>query len=201
MRRGLIALNLLLLAGILAAAFFWQPARNQGTVAEVRLASRPVGGDFVLDGPDGPVALKDFRGKLVVLQFGYTYCPDVCPTALMEIAQAYALLSVEEQAKVQGIFVSVDPERDDAVRLREYTAFFHPGIIGLTAPLPRLREVANRYGVVFMRQDDVSAGGYVIDHTALTYLVDADGKLVATLPHGTPASQLAAAIKAHLPTP
>lgn len=196
MRAWLVALNLLLAAAIVGAAFFWHPAPPAPT-----LAPAPTGGDFELEGPQGPVALRDFRGKLVLLQFGYTYCPDICPTALMEIAQAFAELSPDQLARVQAIFVSVDPERDDVARLREYTAFFHPNILGLTGPLPRIRAAAERFGAVFSRQDDASAGGYVIDHSALTYVIDPAGKLVAALPHATPASLLAQEIRNHLPPP
>ncbi len=207
MRQLLIALNLLLLAAIVGVGFFWQPEPDRtpmpGTqaarmVADVALAAPPAGGDFSLDGPKGPIALRDFAGKLVLLQFGYTYCPDICPTSLTILAQALGTLTPAELARVQALFVSVDPERDTVARLAEYTAFFHPGILGLTGSPDRLAEIAGRYGAVFSRQDDASAGGYVIDHTALTYLIDAQGRLVASLPHATPAGQLAAEIRKYL---
>lgn len=209
MRLFLIALNVLLLLAIVGVALFWHPEPDMaplpGThaarkVADVALADMPVGGDFTLDGPRGPVSLRDFRGKLVLLQFGYTYCPDICPTSLTILAAALDGLEAAERERVQALFASVDPERDDVARLAEYTAFFHPAIIGLTGPLPRLAEVTSRYGAVFVRQENESAGGYVIDHTALTYLIDAEGRLVASLPHATPPEQLSAEIRKHLPS-
>lgn len=209
MRNLLLALNILLILLILGLAFFWHPepdmtplpgAHAERTVSDVSLAAVPVGGDFTLDGPKGPVALRDFAGKLVLLQFGYTYCPDICPTSLSIMAQALEKLTPAELSKVQAVFVSVDPERDTVARLAEYTNFFHPGIVGLTGTTARLAEIAGRYGAVFVRQENASAGGYVIDHTALTYLIDAQGRLAATLPHATPADQLIAEIRKHLPS-
>jgi protein SCO1/2 len=209
MRQLLIAINLLLIAAIVGAGFFWQPEPDRaplpGTqaarmVADVPLAAPPSGGDFSLDGPKGAVALHDFAGKLVLLQFGYTYCPDICPTSLTILAQALGGLTPAELARVQALFVSVDPERDTVARLIEYTGFFHPGILGLTGAPARLNEIAGRYGAVFSRQDNVSSGGYVIDHTALTYLIDARGRLVASLPHATPPEQLLTEIRKYLPS-
>ncbi len=209
MKQFLVALNVLLVLAILGLAFFWKPVQDEmpmpGTqaarmVADVPLAALPVGGDFTLAGPRGAVSLHDFAGKLVLLQFGYTYCPDICPTSLTLLAQALGSLTPAEQAKVQPIFVSVDPERDTVARLVEYTEFFHPNILGLTGPAVQLAEIAGRYGAVFARQENASAGGYVIDHTALTYLVTPDGRLVASLPHATPAEQLVAEMRKYLPS-
>jgi len=205
----LIALNVLLLALIVGLALFWQPETDQvplpGTQAariggDVPLAALPTGGDFTLDGTRGPVSLHDFSGKLVLLYFGYTYCPDICPTSLMAWQQALGGLSPAELARVQPIFVSVDPERDTVARLADYTRFFHPSIIGLTATLPRIKEVVDRYGAVFVRQDGASAAGYVIDHSAMTYVIDANGRLADSIPHGAPVEQLLSAIRAHLPS-
>lgn len=206
MRELLIALNVFLLLAIVGLVLFWHPAPDRrplpgiASIGELALADRPAGGDFTLDGPHGEVSLRDYRGKLVLLQFGYTYCPDICPTALVIVAQALAELSPEERARMQALFVSVDPERDDMQRLAAYTAFFHPEILGLSGSIPRLAEMASRYGAIFIRQENASAGGYVIDHTASTYLVDAAGRLVAVLPHATAPEQLLAEIRKHLPT-
>ncbi len=208
MRKLLIALNVALLALIAWTAFFWQPDVDQpplpGTHAarlgqDVALATVPAGGDFTLDGPKGPVALHNHAGKLVLLYFGYTYCPDICPTSLMVWQQALAALSPAEAARVQPIFVSVDPERDTIERLIDYTRFFHPSMLGLTGKPDRLKEIAGRYGAVFARVEGALATGYVVDHSAMTYLVDARGQLVASLPHGASVDQLLAEIHKYLP--
>lgn len=190
----LIGVNLLLAVLIAGVAFFWHPAPPP-----VPTASAPAGGDFVLEGTGGAVALQAYRGKLVMLYFGYTFCPDVCPTSLTIWASALQQLTPQELARVQPIFVSVDPERDTLPRLAEYAAFFHPSIQPATGKLETLREIAARYGAVFARQENASAGGYVVDHTSITYLIGKDGRLVARVPHAAPPDQLLAEIRKHLP--
>lgn len=208
MRKLLIALNVTLLALIVWAALFWQPEVDRAPLPgthEARLGQAapltpaPAGGDFTLDGPKGPVALHDHAGKLVLLYFGYTYCPDICPTSLMVWQQALAALSPAEMARVQPIFVSVDPERDTLERLADYVQFFHPGMIGLTGKPEQLKEIAGRYGAVFARVEGASASGYVVDHSAMTYIVDARGQLVASVPHGASVDQLLTEIRQYLP--
>ncbi len=208
MKKWLITLNVALLALIVWAALFWQPDVDQtplpGSQAAklgqaVALSTPPTGGDFTLDGPQGPMSLRDHAGKLVLLYFGYTYCPDICPTSLMVWQQALAALSPAELARVQPIFVSVDPERDNIARLADYTQFFHKSMIGLTGKPEQLKAIASRYGAVFARVEGASAGGYVVDHSAMTYVVDARGQLVASLPHGASAAQLLIEIRKYLP--
>ncbi len=203
MRPLLIALNVVLLAAIFGVALFWHPEPEPapvGIAPALKLAAVPTGGDFSLTGPQGKVSLHDFAGKVVLLYFGYTYCPDICPTNLIIWKQAFALLSPAELAQVQPLFVSVDPERDTVARLKEYGEFFHPSIMGLTGAPDQLAEIAGRYGAVFSRHEGESAGGYVIDHTALSYLIDRQGRLVASLPHAPPPEQLAAEIRKVLST-
>lgn len=203
----LLALNAVLLLAIVWTAFVWEPEPDRtplpGThaarmVADVALPPPPSGGDFTLDGPTGPVALHDFAGKVVLLYFGYTYCPDICPTSLTVWQQALETLSPGELARVQPLFVSVDPERDGLDRLAEYVQFFHPRIVALSGQPAQLAEIAGRYGAVFVRQESASAGGYVIDHSALTYVIDPQGRLVDTLPHGASPEQLLAVLRKYL---
>lgn len=208
MKTALLSLlNLLLLLAIVWTGFFWEPEPDRaplpGThaarmVADVSLAPPPSGGDFTLAGRAGPVALNDFSGQVVLLYFGYTYCPDICPTSLTVWQQALEMLTPAELARVQPLFVSVDPERDSLERLTEYVQFFHPRIAALTGQPDQLAEIARRYGAVFVRQESASAGGYVIDHSALTYVIDPQGRLAETLPHGAAAEQLLAALRKHL---
>lgn len=171
-----------------AATLFWPSARPAGA-----------GGDFTLDSADGPVALSDLRGKVVLLYFGYTYCPDVCPTALSAHAAALGVLKPEERAKVAPLFVSVDPERDTPARLKEYARFFHPQMIGLTGAPDRLQVVARQYGVFYARQAANESGQYAVDHTSESYLIAPDGHLAERLPHGASPETIAAALRRWLP--
>ncbi len=204
MNRTLPIAVVILLTGILAwLLWFWEPdlgseARHQ----TLDLAAPPTGGDFRLESPGGTLDLETLRGKVVLIYFGYTWCPDICPTNLAFIANALKDLTPEELAQVQVLFVSVDPERDDLARLAEYTAYFHPGILGVTGTPEELAAAARLYGAAYRRtEQDGSAMGYLVDHSAYTYVVDPLGRLVATLDHATPSDAIAAVIRRTLGTP
>ncbi|EIC22499.1 SCO family protein [Thiorhodovibrio frisius] len=187
------------LAILLAWLWFgWQPQAPAHALLDAGTDSPP-GGDFVLQSATGAVSLADFRGNLVLLYFGYTACPDVCPTNLALIAMALRELTPAERARVQVLFVSVDPQRDDPARLKQYVEYFHPDIVGLTGSDAQLRALTGRYGAVYRRSEDPgSAMGYLIDHSASTYLIDARGSLRETLGHATPSAELVATLRRYL---
>ena len=181
-------------------AVFWQPVpATPGPKvpphSQLQLAVAPQGGDFTLQGNAGPVALKDFRGKVVLVYFGYTFCPDVCPTSLSLMAQALSALTPAEREQVQGVFISVDPERDTQARLKDYAPFFHPAIIGITGDQEPLATVARQYGASYAKQKPNADGQYAVDHSSITYVIDSSGKLAASLPHGSTPQQIVAAVR------
>ncbi len=156
----------------------------------------PPGGDFTLQSADGPVSLEDFRGKVVLLYFGYTKCPDVCPTSLSFMTQALNELSDEELRRVQGLFVSVDPKRDTPEILKEYVEYFHPSLVGVTGSVEEVAEVAALYGAQYYEVElEGSAFGYSVNHSAVTYLITPDGALRFIFPHGTPPQVIVEAIR------
>ena len=191
MRRALL-IAAILTSVLLVAALGWWRADSS------RAPAGPAGGDFTLVSADGPVSLADFRGKVVLLYFGYASCPDVCPTALAQTAQGLAMLSPEERARVRVVFVSVDPERDTPAKLKRYTAHFAPDMIGVSGSAAALADVAARYGAAYRKTAVQSAVGYVVDHTAFTSVIAPDGRLVEQLPHGTSPAQIAQAIRHRL---
>lgn len=133
------------------------------------------GKDFKLNDPDGkPVALSDFHGKAVLLFFGFTQCPDVCPTALSRAAEVRKSLGADGD-RLQVIFVTVDPERDTPQVLKSYTAAFDPGFLGLSADLDTTRKTADAFRVYYAKVPTGSS--YTMDHTAISYLYDPAGKL------------------------
>lgn len=195
---------LIVLAGALAlliagVAFFWHPEMPERPLPKTHIAA---GGDFTLQSANGPVSLKDYRGKLVLVYFGYTYCPDICPTSLAATAEGLKLLKPEELARVAMIFVSVDPKRDTPDRLKEYVAFFHPAIVGVTGTPEVIAEIAKRYGTFYAEQKvETAGGGYVVDHSADTFIVAPDGQLAGKMVHATPPDQVVVAIRKYLNQP
>ncbi len=197
MTKKLLIAAILLLAVVLGwVVWFWQPANREHQT--LSLAAAPTGGDFTLQSPNGPLSLHDLRGKVVLVYFGYTFCPDICPTSLAFTAQGLNLLDKNELARTQVLFISVDPERDTLEKLKDYGAFFHPSILGLTGTPQEIAAAARLYGASYARQNTGSAGGYVVDHSASTYVVAPDGILAATLQHGTPPAEVAKAIRTAL---
>jgi protein SCO1/2 len=159
----------------------------------------PAGGDFTLQSVKGPVSLHDLKGKVVVLYFGYTACPDICPTSMGTLKAALGQLTPQELQQVQGIFVSVDPERDTLEHVQTYAGYFHPNIMGLSGKLDALNVLAKQYGAFFRKVEmPGSAMAYTIDHTATLYVLDKDGKVRETVQHAAPPAELAAAIRKYL---
>ena len=138
--------------------------------------------DFSLRGTDGgELKLSRYRGKVVVLGFGFTSCPEICPTTLAVLAQARKKLSVSAD-EVQVVYVTVDPERDDTERMRKYLASFDPTFVGGTGNAEQLAAVRQAYGVVAEKKP--FAGGHTVAHSSFTYLIDRDGSLRALMPFG-----------------
>lgn len=192
--RNLLLLTLALLAGIVTA-YILSP--QSGSPGQPML--KTLGGDFTLQGVDGDVSLHDFKGKVVLIYFGYTHCPDVCPTSLAVISQAMKNLDPDQREQVQPIFISVDPDRDTPEKLAEYSAFFYPSIIGVTGSREKIDQTVSQYGAFYriVNMKD-SAMGYAVDHSSRIYLINKQGELSSTVAHGTPPEKLETEIKALL---
>lgn len=140
--------------------------------------------EFALQGSDGAaLSLARFKGKLVLLVFGFTRCPEVCPTTLATLAQARRELGAGA-ADVQVVYVTVDPERDDVTRIRQYLAAFDPSFIGGTETPQKLAVMRKRYGVVAEKVPEPQPHAYGMNHSTSVYLIDRAGKLRAMMPYG-----------------
>jgi protein SCO1/2 len=146
----------------------------------------------------GHVKLSDFRGKPVLLYFGYTFCPDVCPTTMAELGRMMRELG-DRADDVQVIMISVDPERDTPERLGEYVRYFHPSFMGLTGTEDEISQTATPLGIYYARREVEGASGYLMDHTATVLLVDKDGLARLIWPYGTSAEDMAADVRYFLP--
>ena len=183
-----------LVAGVLlghAAATFAHSVDGENTASAYRN-----GGDFTLNSPHGPLSLSDLRGKVVLIFFGYTSCPDICPLALARINAAFSALSKEELERVRALFITLDPERDTPERLAKYMSYFHPKIIGLRDDEQHIKTVTRQYGVTYARKlMPDSALGYSISHPTDILLLDARGQVVEAVPHNVEVGKLLAHIR------
>lgn len=136
-----------------------------------------LGGEFELSSAGGRVRLQDYRGRVVLLFFGYTFCPDVCPTSLYTLKLAVDTLGTEA-GRVQVIMVTVDPERDSAEHLAQYVRHFHPQFMGLSGTMDEIERVAGQYRV-FHEKVQISPGGYLVNHSGYFYLLDGRGRVRA----------------------
>ncbi|GIV77000.1 SCO family protein [Litorilinea aerophila] len=148
--------------------------------------------DFTLTAMTGePVSLSDFRGRYVLLYFGYTFCPDVCPTTLNDLAAMADILGERKMEQVQVLFVSVDPARDTPEHLASYLPHFNPSFLGLTGPEAQIQQVASQFGIYFERRGEPGTA-YTVDHTSVVIAVDPEGYVRMIFPYGTTAEEMAA---------
>jgi protein SCO1/2 len=157
----------------------------------------PIGGPFQLTDQSGKVrSERDFRGHLMLVYFGFTTCPDICPTDLQAIGLAMDQLGADAGG-VQPLFITLDPERDTREHLADYVAMFHPRLLGLTGSAEAVQNAADAYRVYYKRVD-FDKGDYTVDHSAFIYLMDRDGNYLGFFPPGTSAEKMAEMIRPHL---
>lgn len=163
-------------------------------------AARPnIGGPFTLTNQEGvTVTDEDFRGGYTLIYFGYTYCPDLCPTELQTITFALDELG-DDAKKITPLFVTVDPARDTVETMRDYVSYFHPRLVGLTGTDQQIERITKAFGIYYaVSDDDGSASEYLMDHSTTMYLMGPDGQYRTHLRAGMTAEEMAAAIKPHL---
>lgn len=155
-----------------------------------------VGGPFTLTDHTGRrVTDKDFRGKYMLVYFGFTFCPDVCPSGLQVISAALDELGPKAN-KITPIFITVDPERDTPEQLAQYVSSFHPRLIGLTGTPEEIQAVAKEYRVYYRKvKDEKSTAEYTVDHTSIIYLMNPQGEFVTHFTHATPVATMVEKLK------
>ena len=156
-----------------------------------------VGGPFTLTDQAGRRRSdSEFRGRLMIVYFGYTFCPDVCPADLMAITQALDALGPQAQG-IQPVFITLDPERDTKV-LADYVAAFHRSLVGLTGSPEEIRKIANAYKAFYAKVPGEREGEYAIDHTGIIYLMGRDGKYLGFMPPQTNPDRLTEVLRKYL---
>ncbi len=180
-----------------------QGADGAASPAAVRASGEAqVGGPFTLVNQDGEtVTDADFRGRPMLIYFGFTYCPDVCPFSLQIMDAALAQLDAEKASEFQPVLITVDPERDTPEALREYVSSpaFPEGLVGLTGSPEQVRAAADAYRVYFAKvENDGTQAEYLVDHSSLIYLMDREGRFVEVFPHGADPQRIAARLNEFL---
>jgi cytochrome oxidase Cu insertion factor (SCO1/SenC/PrrC family) len=207
---GSILSKLLLLSafvgGILVGAAGWllwpatrEVERSAAELMDIVMWDRePIGGPFALIDHTGKTRTDaDFRGKLLLIYFGFTYCSDACPTDLQAMASTVDKLGRLGET-VQPLFITIDPEKDTPEQLKSYVALFHPRLIGLTGDLRQIRKVARAYKVYFARTEPARRSDPDFDHSSFVFLVDVDGRYIGFFPPGTPAERMVEVVRPHL---
>lgn len=166
--------------------------RLQAPTQVMSVGKADVGGPFALtDHTSRRVTDKDFRGQYMLVYFGFTFCPDVCPSGLQVISAALDQIGPKAE-RITPIFISVDPERDTPEQLAMYVSSFHPRLVGLTGTPEEIQDVAKAYRVYYRKvKDEKSTAEYTVDHTSIIYLMSPDGEFIAHFTHATPVAAMA----------
>ena len=199
-RNGKIALVIGVLIAI--AAGLWLSELMIGGSGEPGAISSSgkaqVGGSFTLVNDAGETVTDEtFRGRYMLIYFGFTFCPDVCPTELGIMSTALDQLG-EDAEKVQPIFVTIDPERDTPEVMARYVTLFHPRLVGLTGTPEQIARIAKAYHVFYRKAEDESSPDYTMDHSSIVFLMGPDGEYLKLFPPQTPPDKMAEAIASHM---
>lgn len=203
MYKGVLALAFA--GGVITAAsgwLMWPPTAAEPSAAALMDAvmwnKEQIGGPFTLIDQDGrPRTDADFRGKLLLVYFGYTYCTDICPTDLQAISTTIDKLGPAGES-VQPLFITVDPEHDTPEAIKLYVALFHPRLVGLTGSAKQIKTVARAYKVYFAKNERSKKSDPVIDHSGFVFLVGRDGKYLGFFPPGTSADRMIESLRPQL---
>ena len=152
--------------------------------------------EFTLQNAAGEtVSLQDYRGKVIPIYFGYTFCPDVCPLTMANLARVQQEID-DDGDQMQGLMITVDPQRDSAAAVQDYVASFHPTFDGLSGTEEQIAAAAAPFGVFYEAAEGSAATGYLVDHTARIFVIDKSGALRVTYSHDAPVEEIAADMRA-----
>ena len=198
MKLGTVVLAAAMLSGIAPLAAQTQSSRSAAELMDAVMWNRePIGGPFALIDHNGrPRTNEEFRGKLMLVYFGFTYCPDVCPTDLQNIGLALDQLGPAGET-IQPLFITVDPERDTAEHLKDYVPMFHPRLIGLTGDAAAIHAAAAAYRAYYA-QVRLKGDDYTVDHSSFIYIVGTDGQYLGFFPPGTPPERISESLRPRL---
>ena len=193
----ILAIGMVVLGLGSAAWLYSEFERRQGVPAGgvTSTGTALVGGPFALTDQNGEARSEaDFRGRHMLIYFGYTFCPDVCPTSLIAMTRALEQLEARAPAlaeRLVPLFISVDPERDTVEAMRAYAGHFHPRLVALTGDAAQVAAAAKAYRVYYRKAEEDASTDYLVDHSSFIYLMDGEGLYVTHFPHNATAEEIA----------
>ena len=194
-----LGLGAVVIAALAAGLVFGAMVRDdtpQREESATGLERYEIGGEFELTNQRGErMRLSDLKGQALVMFFGYTFCPDVCPATLARMREVRAALAPEDAARFTGVLISVDPARDTPERIGQYVEFFDPAFVGMTGTEDEIEDIARRYGAQFMIPDGQPEDGYLVNHSSIAYLIDPSGHVRALYYGDEPVDAVAANVR------
>lgn len=191
-----------ILLGLTVALAAWLGWVRFSAPPQGNLAGSSLGGTFALVDQDGKARTEaDFAGRYRLMYFGYTFCPDICPTDVGLISRglkAFEATAPGRAARVQPMFITVDPERDDPAALKAFVSAFHPRLVGLTGPPAAVDAARKAYGIYARKVETSDPENYLVDHFAVIYLFGPKGEPIAFLPHGSTAAEVTAMLETYV---
>lgn len=194
---------IVLILTISFAVLIWRqymvPTGSPAVVMSESSTGKPkIGGSFSLVDQDGKAVTEaDFKGRFMLVYFGYTFCPDVCPTSLSAMAEALDILG-DKADQVVPVFITVDPQRDTPEQMKMYVEYFHPRLVGLSGTVDQVAAAANAYKAYFAKAGDGTEEEYLMDHSSITYLMGPDGQFISHFSHGVDGEEMAKRMKEFL---
>lgn len=195
-----LAVGLSILALVLAGCRSERPAgASLATDRPAELPVLPIGGDFTLTDHNGqPFSLGSLKGKVILIFFGYTMCPDACPTTLSKLSSAYARLNEADRARIKAVYITVDPARDTPAVMKNHLTYFGIDAVGLTGSEEDAAKVAARFGAHFEKSTETTAAGYLMSHTVSVFGLDAQGRTRLLIGYDASVDQVVKDIRALL---
>jgi protein SCO1/2 len=195
---AVLSLGLLLAAMALAGAWYFGDLPLSRSLEQVASGKPAIGGPFELVDQEGQTRrAEDFHGRYMLIYFGYTYCPDICPTTVAQMTQALDLLSEKDPRRAERVvpvFITVDPERDTVEALADYAPLFHPELVALTGTAEQVAAAASAYRVFYQRVESDEASDYLMDHSSFIFVMDPEGDYITHFNHLSGAEEIAAGL-------
>jgi protein SCO1/2 len=195
----LLIISVIIIFASIFVIFKYYPTLKKKNYGVVRVGQEAkIGGDFVLVDPEGnTVDSQKFRGKIMLVYFGFTFCPDICPATLHVMSEILAALD-KDADKVQGVFITVDPERDTKENLGSYLKHFHNNMIALTGNKEEIDKVAKKYKLYYAKTKEAKDDDYMINHSSFIYVMGKDGKYITNFTHHMSLEAMVEEIKKHI---